>query len=184
MKHVYTLITLKNLFKQRNSLLAVVACLAIANLVLVVALVKSNKTIVLVPPSITKELSFRGSSPSESYLEEMSLFFISLILDNSEASFPFKSHLILRYTSPEYYNLLKKELLDAQERYKNEGLTTHFRPTEMKVDVPNLLVTITGEMNSFVASIKVTSVKQTYCIGYTFQNGFLSIASFKAGEPL
>ena len=182
MKSSYINFTLKNLLKQRNALLVVTAGLALSNLILVFGVINSKETVILVPPEIKQDFSFRGGSPSESYLEEMSLFFTSLVLDNSEASFSYKSDLILKYASPECYGRLKKHLMDSQERYKNEGLTTHFRPTEIKVNAAKLFVTIVGEMDSFVAGTKVTSSKETYCIEYKFQNGFLSIVSFKAGE--
>jgi conjugal transfer pilus assembly protein TraE len=139
----------------------------------------------LVPPEIRRGFSLSSSRPSAAYLEEMSLFFASLVLDNSQGSFPYKREMILKYVAPELFETVKNQLLKAQGRYTQEGLSTHFRPLEVQVEVPQLQAQVKGELVSFIGGRKMTEARETFVIHYAYKSGFLSILSFKTGplEP-
>ena len=169
---------LKNLGRQRNLLLIVSAGLVISNLILCLGLVNKKETTILVPPEITHGLTFTSNHPSASYLQEMSLFFSSLVLDNSEKSFDYKKDVILRYVSPQFFGDLKRKLIETQERYKNENLCTHFRPVEVVIN--GLQASVTGELETFVGGTRVSETKETFVITYDYKGGFLSITSFKS----
>ena len=185
MKRQLFLLKLKNLANQRNLLLMVSAGLVFCLVILSALLIQKKETTILVPPQINQGFSFSANHPSNSYLEEMSLFFTGLVLDNSEASFPYKRDLILRYVAPEYFGILKRQLMDEQARYKRENLSTHFRPLEVVVKLADLEVLVAGELVSFVGSTKASQAKETFSIKYSYNGGFLSIVSFqKMGESL
>ena len=168
----------KNLGRQRNLLLIVSAGLVISNIILCLGLVNKQETTILVPPEITHGLTFTSNHPSASYLQEMSLFFSSLVLDNSEKSFDYKKDVILRYVSPQFFGDLKRKLIETQERYKNENLCTHFRPVEVVIN--GLQASVTGELETFVGGTRVSETKETFVITYDYKGGFLSITSFKS----
>lgn len=189
---------MKNLYTQRNLLLALMMGLVASNVILgFVALVK-QETIILVPPEINRTLTFTSKQPSPSYLEEMSVFFARVVLDNSAQSFGYSQDLILRYASPAYFGTLKKQLMEVQERYTKESLSTHFRPLEVVVissgqptdesagqlaadsSGGKLQASVTGELETFVGGTRVSSTKETFVITYGYKNGFLSITSFQS----
>lgn len=181
---------MKNLYTQRNLLLALMMGLVASNVILgFVALVK-QETIILVPPEINRTLTFTSKQPSPSYLEEMSVFFARVVLDNSAQSFGYSQDLILRYASPAYFGTLKKQLMETQERYTKESLSTHFRPLEVVVSSSGQLAadssggklqaSVTGELETFVGGTRVSSTKETFVITYGYKNGFLSVTSFQS----
>ena len=178
MKHRLLTLNLRSLMHHRNLLLLICGALALSNGMLCMALWQKQETIVLVPPEIRRGFSL-SSQPSVAYLEEMSLFFASLVLDNSQGSFPYKREMILKYVSPEMFESVKHQLLQTQGRYVKEGLSTHFRPLEVQVDLPKLQALVKGELVSFVGGRKMTEVRETFVIRYSYKSWFLSILSFK-----
>ena len=175
---------LKNLGTQRNLLLIIITGLVVSNVILAIGVMDKQEIVILVPPEISRGFTFTSNHPSESYLQEMSLFFSSLVLDNSEQSFTYKREMILRYVDPEFFGDLKRQLMETQERYTKENLSTHFRPLEVVVDTNKLQASVTGEMETFVGGTRVSGTKETFVISYAYKRGFLSITSFKSGEAV
>jgi len=181
MKQSLFSLRLKHLYTQRNLLFAMILGLVTSNVMLGFCVWAKQETIILIPPELNRPLTFTSRHPSPSYLEEMSVFFAQLVLDNSAGSFPYNQKVILRYVSPESSGMLKKQLLAAQERYERENLSTHFRPLEVVVSpAGQLKASVTGELETFVSGTRVSSTKETFVITYGYKNGFLSLTSFQS----
>eukprot|EP01037_Dinobryon_pediforme_P013636 gene13636-13751_t len=115
------------------------------------------------PPSYIREfISYwvEGNQFSPSYIEEMSLFFVHLLLDVTESSISWQGSVILRYVIPESYGALKAKILDDEKRLKKEQLSLHFKATTFKLDASQLLAEITGDLISYVGSKKIAQASQ------------------------
>lgn len=170
---------LKTLLGQRNLLMSVAAFSFLLNLTLsLVLLFKEEKTII-VPPELSQSFWIEKGRVSVSYLEEMALFFINLILDVTPSSSGYQRDVLLRYALPNAYSLLKQQLLEEEERLRKENLSTVFRPLQVNVSRSQNLVEIKGDYMGFLGNKKVFEIRQTYHLKVKFQKGRLFLESFK-----
>jgi conjugal transfer pilus assembly protein TraE len=167
------------LLHHRYMLVCGCAVLSTVSILEGIALIFKSEHVVIVPPELTQSFWIEKNRASSAYLEEMGLFFISLILDNSPASSAYQRDIILRYALPQNYSALKAQLLSDEARLKKENLSTHFRPLDVKVSQPNNHVEITGDLMGFVGDKKIFQARETYLLVLLFKKGRLFIQSFK-----
>ena len=144
-----------------------------------IALIFKSEHVVIVPPELKQSFWVEKSRASNAYLEEMGLFLISLILDNSPASAAYQRDVLLRYALPEFYSAFKTQLLADEERLKKENLSTNFRPLDVKVSRQSNHVEITGDLMGFVGDKRDFQARETYLLVLLFKKGRLFIQSFK-----
>lgn len=167
-------------FKQRNQIAIIAAIVAISNLVLVVFLFANKERVVLVPAQINTQMWTEKKAVSKEYLEEMSLFFAHLLFDGSPHSMNYQRDVILRNVDPAAYNRLKHKLIKEEEKYKQENLTTTFRPTKIIVNTSTLETLVSGYLTSFVGGKQMQQITDTYLIKFRYDAGRLFIKSFEA----
>jgi conjugal transfer pilus assembly protein TraE len=166
---------------QRNAWIGVSALMAMSNILLSTALFLKNERTILVPPHITKTLWVEGGAVSKEYLEEMGLYVSKLLLDLSPLSFVYNHETLLRYTTPEAYGALKKQLMDDGEHYTKLQLSTHFKPTEVKANPSKLKVEVRGTLTSYVAGKEVRSSLETVSLQFTLRGAGLLLEKVTGG---
>lgn len=178
MKYLFATKRLTNLQFQRNFLFGLSAVLLLVVLLQSIFLfLRSEKTIIL-PPETKQSFWVEGNQFAPSYLEEQATYFCHLFLDVTPSNILYQGDVILRYVDPEFYSEIKANLLNEQERLKKENLTLHFIPIEAKVYPKDLSVLITGELNSYVGSKKITTSKKIYKINFLSNQGRLFLKGF------
>lgn len=179
MKTALSSARLKVLLHHRYMLVCGCAVLGIIAILEGFALIFKSDHVVIVPPELNQSFWIEQNRASNAYLEEMGLFFISMILDHSPASCAYQREIILRYTLPESYSVLKTQLLADEERLKKENLSTNFRPIDVKVSRQSNHIEITGDLIGFVGDKRVFHTRETYLLALLFKKGRLFIQSFK-----
>ena len=169
------------LWAQRNTVLILSVFLALSNVILSLAYVIKAERVVLVPPHIHKTFWVEEGRVSKEYLEEMALFMSQLLLDNSPSSYAYKRDILLRYTTPESYSSLKKQLFKEEKTYQELQLSTHFKPLEISASPETLDVKLTGNFVSFVAGQKVDEYQDLLLLHFVLRGGKLMLESFKGG---
>ncbi|MBL0941397.1 MAG: type IV conjugative transfer system protein TraE [Alphaproteobacteria bacterium] len=171
---------LRDIVAQRNSLLLI--CVSLLLIVFVQALYTLFKSehVVIVPPEITQSFWVEKGRVSANYIEEMALFFATLILDNSAGSCAYQRDVLLRYAVPEAYGRLRAMLLEDEERFKKEQLSTSFKPASIQVNPKTLIAEITGDLISYVGQKRLSQVRESYRFAFTYKQGRLLIQSFEA----
>lgn len=175
---------LKDLLGQRNLLVSVTAFSFLLNFLLSLILLFKQEKVIIMPPELSQSFWIEKGRASVSYLEEMSLFFMNLILDVTPSSAGYQREVLLRYALPKAYSPLKQQLLEEEERLKKENLSTSFRPSHVNVSRSNSFVEVKGDYLGFLGNKKVFEVRQTYHLKVKFQKGRLFLESFelKGGE--
>ena len=159
----------------------VAALLAVNSAQALYILTKSERT-VLVPPELSQEVWVEKGRVSASYLEEMTLFLTTLILDASPSSSAFQRDVVLRYVDSASYASVKRYLLNDEERLKKLSLSTSFKPTQVHVDTASNKVRIVGELMGYVGGRRVSQVKEMYELKFTFKKGRLWLSEFQLVE--
>lgn len=161
------------IMSQRNAWIGLSALVVMSNMILSIALFLKSERIILVPPHITKTLWIEGGTVSKDYLEEMGLYMSKLLLDLSPTSFPYNHETLLRYTTPEAYGALKKQLLEDGDTYTKLQLSTHFKPTEVTANPHKLHVEVKGTLTSYVAGKEIRSSLETVSLQFSLRGAGL-----------
>ncbi|CAL7960203.1 conjugal transfer pilus assembly protein TraE [Alphaproteobacteria bacterium] len=125
---------LQSLIKQRNGFLVLSLGLLLCNVLLGTLLFFKNERIIVVPAYLKQSFWNEGSTVSNSYIEEMSLFFTNLMLNTTPDSHKYRRDVILRYVAPESYHIFEKKLIEDEELMSKNAVTTQFAAREVKVN--------------------------------------------------
>lgn len=170
---------------QRNAFLLFGVGMLISNFVLVLCVLYKTEKIILVPPQINKTFWLRGGEVSESYIEEMSVFLVDLLLDQTPANSSYKREMLLKYVDSSRFNEMQNKLME-QENYINENdISTDFNSVTITVDAEKKISKIDGDLITYVADKKISSERVSYLLGFEMVGGKLFLSNFekeRAGE--
>ncbi len=174
------MIDVVSILRQRNSSLIFGLGMMLANIILSICLViKSQKIVVDVPPSLKSSFWLEGNISSASYLKEMGLFIAHLMLDKNILSQRFNHEVILSYVAPDSHKYMIGKLMADEDRYTSEGLNTIFYPQSSSVDITNNEVTFTGELTSSISTKEVSKEKITLKVKFKYVQGRWKLAKFE-----
>lgn len=166
------------LHTQRLVLCFVLVCLLISNMFLAGLVFSQKSKTILVPPFLNKTVSLEGDSFSKSYIEEMTSFFIYLLLELSKDSISYKSERLLRHVDADSYETLKMYFKEEEKKLKDYNLKTSFTVTKLSVHNDNLGADITGVLKSFFVGEGEKESQASFRIRYKDEYGRLFIKRF------
>ena len=152
--------------------------LNLAQAVSVYALISKKSTIVI-PANFHREFSISEHSISDSYLEQMTQYFVSLLLNVTPETFEGNSNLLLQHVLSNDYSLFKSQLTQQKQELSKKGISTAFYISNFKVYRKPLRVKLRGELRLMVGNSSMETKSNTYQIEYVNQHGRLYIKSFK-----
>jgi conjugal transfer pilus assembly protein TraE len=173
---------LHTLFKQRNWAIAMSIGLLISNMMLVMNTYIKKERVIVVPAHFKQTFWAEGESISKEYLEEMTIFIAGLLLNVTPESLGYQKDVVLRYVSPEFYNIFQQRLIEEEEKLRKEGLCTTFRPKEVKVNEKSGEVIISGILSQYIGDKKVGQVEESYKAIYGYSSGILLLKGFEIHE--
>lgn len=152
------------------------------NVLLTLIIFNASERVVVVPPQLGNSVWTEKGTVSQSYLEEMAVFFAKQILDITPSTASYQREHLLRYVHPSFHNALRKKMLDEEERYKKDNLSMSFRPLSAVVNTKALKVTLTGLLQQYVANKFVQQTKEVYEMDFSYEAGQLLIKNFEFKE--
>ena len=171
----------QRLFLQRN-FLAVMGCvLLLVNVILAACLYGRSEKTIIVPAQLNQEVSLSGSEFSDSYMEEMTNFFIGLLLDLTPDNVGYKSSIVLKHVEPSAYNDLQKYFKEEEAKHKKYNLATHFSVTGI-LEVSPLEREVEGVLTSRFGDTGKKDQQLSCRIGYKNRNGRLLLEKFELLE--
>jgi conjugal transfer pilus assembly protein TraE len=150
--------------------------------VLIVALACKSERTILMPAEIKREMWFQGDNVSASYLESLGEYIAKLLLDITPTSFTHNHEEILKYTTPEAYGSLKKQLMNDGEKYTKLQLSTHFYPNQIIVNKKTLEVEVKGILTNYIAGNKVQDSQETIILKFTNRSANMLLQSVSGGN--
>ncbi|HQW58291.1 MAG TPA: type IV conjugative transfer system protein TraE [Gammaproteobacteria bacterium] len=149
-----------------------------ANLLLALVVFGTSARVVVVPPDFKASLWTEKRTVSQTYLEEMAIFFAKQILDITPATANYQREILLRHVEPSFYHALKKQLIEEADKYHKDNISTSFKPLSAIVNVSKMEVSLTGLLNQYVSNKFVQQTKEDYELRFVYKNGQLLIKSF------
>ena len=166
------------LHTQRLILCFVLVCLLLTNMFLAGLVFSQKQKTILVPPFLNKTVFLEGDSFSSAYIEEMTSFFIYLLLELSSDSLSYKSERLLRHVDADSYESLKAYFEEEGKKLKDYQLKTSFSVSKLTVHTDNLGADITGILKSDFLSEGVKESQASYRIRYKGEHGRLFLKRF------
>jgi len=168
----------KNLLLQRNILGGVGLLSLLGNVILAGCIFFNEKQTYIIPAHFNKELLLSNKRLSVSYLEEMTVFYLDLLLGLNEGNISYNSSLILRHIHPDFYNQISEFLYQEKKRYKEYRLSTHFKLTNLNIDDNTLVAEASGMLISYFGNTGKSTDFVKYRIEYDYSAGVLTIRNF------
>jgi len=171
----------QNAFAQNMFLKIVLVVMVVGNLFLGTGLtmaLNSSRTILL-PPTIEKSFWVDKDTASKEYLEEMALFIAQLELNVTPASYAFQSKTLLNYIHPSAHGKMQSKILADGEQLKKDNASTWFVPQNLRTDVKNKVVSVTGEFITTIAEKQVVKMQKTYNAKFEISGGRLYLTRFE-----
>lgn len=162
---------------QRNAAAALAGVLLVCTTVLSVVVLNKHEKTVLVPAGFQKEMEISNNEISSSYLEEMTSFYATMLLDVTPQTVDYQFRHILKHTAPESYHVIEKYLKEETEKYRTYNLSTSFVIEEVEMAEP-LTALVTGKLTSKFIETGVFDKEVTYKISYKNVRGRLLIKEF------
>jgi conjugal transfer pilus assembly protein TraE len=169
---------------ERNRLLFAFAIATILSLLLGASnfYLIGRERIVVIPPTVSRAFWVASDSVSDSYLQEMSQYFSSLLLNITPNTFAVNSEHLLQNVAPQHFGALKAQLVQQQMEIERRGVSTSFYPASFKIDKQKLLVELKGELKILVGNAPLESKTKTYHIKFVQRHGRLFIQFFHEVE--
>lgn len=168
----------KNLLLQRNILAGVCFLTLLGNIILASCILSNERQTYIIPAHFNKEMLLSNKRLSVSYLEEMSVFYLDLLLGLNEGNISYNSSLILRHIHPSFYKQISTFLEEEKKRYQEYRLSTHFKLTQLNIDDKNLIAEVSGILTSYYGNTGKSSDAVSYRIEYDYSAGVLTIKNF------
>lgn len=172
---------IRNIEYQRNLFICLTIIALISIILLSIKNIYKDEKIILVPG--LKNISWiKEKSVSETYIEEMSIMFLSLLLDISPHNVSYKKSLILSHlpSNNEKGNFsIKKYFLDIEEKYKKFSISSHFTPKNIDIDAENLTATASGILNNNFGKNGEEVSQEKYRLYFILERGSLKLKSFE-----
>ena len=121
--------------RRRNLWMVLALLLAVSNLAQVLFLhtIEHRERVILVPPRFDREFWVRGTTVSDSYLEQYSVYMAELALSYSPDNVHYRIRQLLRYADPDAYDTLSGMLNADAERVERNRLSAVFHPQSVRL---------------------------------------------------
>jgi len=166
------------LVSQRNILAGLSSVLLVVVFLQSIFLFFRHERIIVSPPELHQSYWVEGNRFSESYLEEMAVFFAHLLLDVSSESLLYQGDVILRHVDAESYSRIRTKLFADAAQLKKENATSRFQPKKAIVLRKSMEVQLKGTMTQYVSGKDVSSYEETFVVRFSAKNGTIYLKDF------
>jgi len=178
MESTIAILELHKITRQRNILVLICAIMFLTSFLQIIVIFRQNKEVVLVPSSLSGEVSLSTKRVSASYLESITRDVINTMLDVTPSNVNYSSEQILKITHPAFYGQLKQQLSQRTQDIVSRKITTNFYAQSMIANTTNNQVFASGKLLTFLGTKMVLEEEKTYSIGYEYNNFKLWIVDF------
>ena len=169
---------LNKITKQRNISLLICGVMMITSLLQTIIILRGEKSVILVPSSLSGEVGLSSRRASAAYLENITRDVIKDILDVTPDNANYAAQQVLKITHPSFYGDLKQSLNKRTEDVVSRKITTNFYSKSMVVNANKNQVFISGKLSTFLGTKMVLEEEKTYSISYEYNNFKLLIVDF------
>lgn len=185
MEFSFSEIRFKKLLNQKDLFLKLLVGSLILNGLQLIERMRVCDKVILVPPSLSKEVWIEGSFVSPSFIEEWALYLSSVLLNMTPETADFNHSVLLKYVAPESASLLQKKFSSDLKNFKENRIATVFKPKSVEINQTGSLskAHIVGTLSTYVGSKRIEEVDKKYTLTFKTSKSVphLSLLSFEEG---
>jgi len=172
------------LIQRRNLLTVGLALSVLLNLIQAITVTNllGKNRVVLVPPEIKEPFWVSSSDVSHEYLQQMTDYYLTLILNVTPETAAVKRELLLKCVHPSGYGSVKEQLISEESEIRKRQISRFFVPISYEVNNTEHWVKALGDLTILVGQQKVSVERVEYRIQYQLEAGRLLIEAFSE-EP-
>lgn len=169
------------LIARRNGYLMLALSSMLINLVLITSLVFMFRAerVILVPPEIERPMWITGHNVSPAYLDSMSLYLTTLLLNVTPSNASLQHERFLKWVDGRVYSPIKTKLAIEAERLTHDHMTIHFDLSSVKSDAEHLVSRIEGDLEYKIGLEALPLKHVIYELTFSYQSGLLKLLSFE-----
>ena len=161
-----------------------VLCLLLALIIVVsVVFLRGKDRIIIVPPKIEKDVWIESNRVSDSYLEQMGIFFATFACNMSPINAEYNAKVISEHTTLSSRAESRSEIMAQAAYFKKNNVTQSFFPEAVKVDAENKSVIVEGLAIRYVGSVKMSQERASVNIKFTTKDYTLKIDELYLDYP-
>ena len=169
---------LNKITRQRNLSIIAGVVLLITSFIQTIIIFRGERSVVLVPSSLSGEVSLSNKRVSSAYLENITRDVMNTLLDVTPDNANYSAEQILKITHPQFYGELKQSLNKRTQEVVSKKITTSFYAKTMVVNSAKNQVFVSGKLATYLGTKMVLEEERTYSISYEYNNFKLLIVDF------
>jgi len=138
-----------------------------------------SERIVVVPPVINKSFWIESEKMSAEYLEQMAYYLAQLTLSVTPANARFQLDLLLKHTSPTFYQAMKQANERFLKKVAQESVVTFFTVQKIDTNADQKAVVMTGVQTTFLNGSKLADQPKKFLMQFQYENGRITLSNFK-----
>lgn len=163
----------------RYLMIALVAMsVAIAGMGLALYRAIGQKSVVLMPPVLSQQMTISDVMPDASYLQQMGLFLLSLRLNITPSNIENHFATFLTHVNSKAYGKISVALDKEKKAVEQGRITSAWYPHNQAINANDLSVKITGRLDKYVGNRKISSADHSYILVFDYTKGSLSITDY------
>lgn len=174
-KHVSSLVN----YRYSVRIWQIVAGVVMAsNIILSYFVLTANTTekTIIVPPQLDAPFTVYGDEVSSSYIEQMSVYFVQLLLTYNKKNARTQFDMVLHYVNPSAYGEMNTKFSIDIDRITRNDISSAFYP--LGIHIKKNVAYVSGELRGYVGSKLVSKREKTFELSFTYE-GKLTITGFK-----
>jgi conjugal transfer pilus assembly protein TraE len=140
------------------------------------------KSVILMPPVLSQQMTISDVMPDKAYLQQMGLFLVGLRLNITPSNIDNNFKAFLTHVNSKIYGRVSTKLDEEIKTVQKGRITSAFYPREQKINPTNLSVKIMGRLDKYVGNRMISSKDQTYVLAFDYTNGSLSLMDYYSIE--
>jgi conjugal transfer pilus assembly protein TraE len=136
------------------------------------------KSVVLMPPVLSQQMTISDVMPDASYLQQMGLFLLSLRLNITPSNINNHFETFLSHVNSSVYGAVSVDLDKEKKAVEQGRITSAWYPYNQEINANDLSVKITGRLDKYVGNRRISNKDQTYVLAFDYTKGSLSITDY------
>ena len=174
--------TWTGLHNQNKLLVTLVGVQLLCNLLLGIALLTKDKTVVLVPPRLLGEASVTANDADSAFKESFGLSVATMLGNVTPNTAPFLAKNLERFVAPEVTREMVAAVNEQAEQVRAEQISIQFSPKEVFYHPVLRKVIVSGDYTIRGARNSEQKLVRTYVMGVTTRNYTVQLTSLDTQE--
>jgi conjugal transfer pilus assembly protein TraE len=142
---------------------------------------KGDKTTLLTPTKLQREVSIKGQHMDAAYLEELGPDTAELFLTVNPKTLAAVKDRLLRIVHPSQYGAMSNRIDVQAARLARENASQVFWPNQVLVDAPHNRVAVFGLLSTYINDKRTSEVPKVYVAEYGFSGAKMWLKQFNEG---